>query len=225
MTTTYTATPEMCHPSVDYGEHLLPHDWPGKKFRLRDDDRCVTLEAEEAASSHTWVITRELAAKIKASVDTDPTTEVTPETGPTAIVSLEKYEDEIKTKNATIEQQLEELRRLRDVVTTTEEELRNFKRRVGEIAMEYAQRHDWCSTVEEALDEMGIEVPTKDYVFTLSVIYRVRGTKESYGDPDTYDIQRNAYLEPDVTMTMDDWGDLEVEYVQHDVMDIEEVTE
>lgn len=227
MTTTYTATPELCHTGLNYSENLLPHDWPGKKFRFRlDDDRRVSLvEGHDDSPIRSWVVSEELAEKIRASVETDPTTEVTPETGPTAIVSLEKYEADIESKNSIIEQQLEELQRLRDVITAKEVEFRTFKRRVGEIAMEYAERHDWCDTVKEALDDIGIEVPKKEYTFTLSVVYRVRGTKETYGEPDDYDIREHAYLDPHISMSMDNWGDLDVDYVQHDVMDIEEVEE
>ena len=217
--TVYTATPELCHPEQDYGENLLPYDWTGKKFRLRDDGRCVHLEPGYAASARSWVITQELAAKIRASVETR--TEAAPEETP----EVTELRGTIARMDTTVTQQREELQRLRDVVTAKEEELSTLKRRVAEVAMEYADRHDWCSVVREALDEMGIEVPTKEYVFTLSVIYRVRGTKESYGEPDAYDLQRSAYLDPDVTVTLDDWGDLEVEYVQHDVMDVEEVRE
>ena len=195
----YTATPEMCHESpysVDGG--LLPSEWKGKKFRL-EDGRAI-LEGWQEGVITSWYIRDELVEKIKASEE-KPTEEAEPD----------------------IAQQLrDELQRLREVVATREEELRTFKKRVGEVAMEYADRHDWCSTVAEALDEMGIEVPTKEYEFTLSVIYRVRGTKETYGEPDTYDL-RNAYLDTDVTLSPDDWRDIEVEYVQHDVMDIEEV--
>ena len=227
MTTIYTATPDLCHPSVNYGENLLPYDWPGKKFQLHDSGERVTLADGQRASATSWIVTQELAAKIRASAETEEVKSegVKSETGPTAIVSLEKHEADLKSKDLTIEQQREELQRLRDIVTAKEEALRTFKRRVAEVAMEYAERHDWCDTVKEALDELGVEVPTKEYVFTLSVVYRVRGTKESWGEPDTYGLQQNAYLDPDVTMSMDDWGDLEVEYVQHDVMDIEEVEE
>ena len=201
--TVYTATPEMCHTTPDdYGMSRLPYDWPGKKFLLDlvGSDLIARLVIEETASSRRWTITEDLAQKIKASVET--TEEVTPE-------GTQEMRDEIQ--------------RLRDIVVARERELSTFKRRVGEVAMEYAERHDWCDTVKEALDEIGVEVPTKEYEFTLSVIYRVRGTKESYGEPDSYDIQARAYLDPDVTMTLDDWGDFEVEYVQHDVMDLEEV--
>ena len=75
------------------------------------------------------------------------------------------------------------------------------------------------------LEELGLDVPTKEYAFTLSVVYRVRGTKTSYGEPDVHTLDSSTYLDPDVTISADDWEDFEVEYVQHDVMDIEEVEE
>lgn len=204
-TPVYTATPEMCHTTHGYGTNLLPSEWVGKKFLLRDDNMLVFLADGEESPITSWHIDGELAGKIKASV--------------------EPKETSTKEAEPDIAQQLrDELQRLREVVTAKEEELRTFKRRVGEVAMEYADRHDWCDTVAEALEEMGVEVPTKEYEFTLSVVYRVRGTKETYGEPDTYDL-RNAYLDTDVTLSPDGWGDLDVEYVQHDVMDIEEVRE
>jgi hypothetical protein len=33
-----------------------------------------------------------------------------------------------------------------------------FRQRVGRVAMRYARRHDWCSVVRQALNELGIEV-------------------------------------------------------------------
>lgn len=213
--TVYTATPEMCHTERAYGEHLLPYDWPGRRFTL-EHDLVARLDPGEGSPTTMWHITQELSQKIKASVET-----VTEEETPTA-TELLALKDENERMKTTITQQSEELDRLR-VIADRAEELSTFKRRVGEVAMEYAERYDWCSTVKEALDEMGIEVPTKEYVFTLSVVYRVRGTKESYGEPDSYDLQRNAYLDAGIAMTMDGWGDLEVEYVDHDVMDVEEV--
>ena len=185
--TTYIATSEMCHPEMSYDENLLPHDWPGKAFRLRDEDQAVLVN-EHDSQWKSWVISKGLADKIKASPET-------------------------------------ELQRMRELLAAKDEELRTFKRRVAEVAMEYATRHDWCDAVKEALDEIGVEVPAKEYEFTLSVVYRVRGTKETYENPDTYDLQQYVYLNSDITMSMDGWGDFEVEYVQHDVMDIVEIEE
>ena len=228
MTTYYTATPEMCHPSHDYGMDKLPCDWPGKKFRLHDNGTAALENLDESPNPR-WSITRELRSVIEQSkTPVDPTTEVTPETGPTAIVSLEKHTADLKAKDDTIDQQREELERLRRVVDQSSERHLAFKKRVGEVAMEYAERHDWCPVVKEALEEIGVDIPQKKYSFTLSVVYRVTGTKEEYGEPDSYMLQQYMTLDADgVEVSMDGWDsdDFEVEYVQHDVMDIEEVTE
>lgn len=225
--TVYTATPEMCHPRHDYGMHKLPYDWPGKEFRLHDNGTAALENLDESPNPR-WSITRELRSLIEQSKTPDPTTEVTSETGPTAIVSLEKYTADLKSRESIIEQQREEMERLRRVLDENAERHLAFKKRVGEVAMEYAQRHDWCSTVAEALEEIGVDIPQKKYSFTLSVVYRVTGTKEDYNEPDSYMLQQYMTLDADgVEVSMDGWDndDFEVEYVQHDVMDIEEVTE
>lgn len=39
-----------------------------------------------------------------------------------------------------------------------EERMEAFRQRVGQVAMRYARDHNWCSVVQRALEELGIEV-------------------------------------------------------------------
>lgn len=48
--------------------------------------------------------------------------------------------------------------------------------RVIEVAMAYAQDHDWCEVVEDALAEMGIELEPKKYRITVEVESRFQIT-------------------------------------------------
>lgn len=44
----------------------------------------------------------------------------------------------------------------------------DFKREVAEVAVKYAKEHDWCSVVRDALDELGLEVPTETHTYSVS---------------------------------------------------------
>jgi hypothetical protein len=62
-----------------------------------------------------------------------------------------------------------EIGRLQELLTATrgerdrlrdeqEQRMEEFRQEVGRVAMRYARRHDWCSVVRQALNELGIEV-------------------------------------------------------------------
>src|SRR5690606_20847813 len=218
--TVYTATKEMCHTSLNYGEDLLPFDWPGKKFRLRDDVRRVALlENEGGSPTRSWTISPSLSQIIQESVITEATPEEKPDTVP-----LETHEATIKDLNTTISDLRNTVTELRNTILRQTENHERFKGQVVEVAMEYGERHDWCDTVKEALEEMGLEVPQKEHSFTLPVVGRVTGTQEAYGKPDVFDIRSNMNLNPeDIYLSLEGWSDgFDIEVADYDVMDVEE---
>ncbi len=57
------------------------------------------------------------------------------------------------------------IRRLENV----EHELAAFKERVADVASEYAVRHGWCSVVDQALGELGLERRAEKYTATAMI--------------------------------------------------------
>jgi len=58
---------------------------------------------------------------------------------------------------------------VRQEVTEAEAKHEEFRKLVVDKAMEYARRHDWCSVVQAALTEMGLEV-TRRYRVNVEVV-------------------------------------------------------
>lgn len=50
-----------------------------------------------------------------------------------------------------------------------------FRQQVVEKAVELAEEHDWCEVVEDALTDLGLEVPKADVEFTMEVRFRATG--------------------------------------------------
>lgn len=53
--------------------------------------------------------------------------------------------------------------------TEAARELERFKEQVVEVATRYAVENSWCSTVNQALQEMGLEMKPKSYSATLQI--------------------------------------------------------
>lgn len=70
-------------------------------------------------------------------------------------------------------------------VEELEAELAAFKQKVVKIAMEKAKEHDWCGVVQDALDEMGLEVPKKKARVVLEF--------ETDDEIDSYDARNLIY--------------------------------
>ena len=65
---------------------------------------------------------------------------------------------------------------------TAEIELEEFKNRVAAVASRYAKAHGWCSVVDEALSDLGLERISSRYTAALNI--RVEFTATS-NDPGT----------------------------------------
>jgi hypothetical protein len=50
-----------------------------------------------------------------------------------------------------------------------------FKRKVVEVADEYAQEHGWCSVIDQALEDLGLERSPKEYRAKLTITVDVYG--------------------------------------------------
>jgi hypothetical protein len=68
--------------------------------------------------------------------------------------------DELRDELATARGNLDRQR------ADADEAMEAFRQRVGEVAMRYARAHDWCSVVQAALGELGIEVKQRYRVTT-----------------------------------------------------------
>src|SRR5699024_2747697 len=100
--------------------------------------------------------------------------------------------------------------------------------RVGEKAMELAREHGWCGVVTEALDELGIPVPTReheirvtvDLVFTATCTDRMREVDTSWAQESFGVTDRSG----EFTISLDsDWEDASVEVESYRVTSVEEV--
>lgn len=70
------------------------------------------------------------------------------------------------------------------IITVAEHEriLTELKEKVRSVAGKYAQEHDWCSQVDEALEEMGIEggiVVRHTVRLTLTVVVAVNANEDN----------------------------------------------
>lgn len=69
---------------------------------------------------------------------------------------------ELWKDNRVIEVRVDGVSREKPAQKTVEEveaEFAAFKKKVAVVAMQKAKKHDWCSVVQDALEEMGLEVP------------------------------------------------------------------
>lgn len=76
-----------------------------------------------------------------------------------------------------------------------EQALADLRTTVGRTAIRYAIEHDWCSVVQRALEEMGIDpiYPQRRVTVTLEFLTRDDADDESTSTPDQEDIARMLY--------------------------------
>lgn len=107
-----------------------------------------------------------------------------------------------------------------------DEAIEEFKKKVATVAMDYAERNDWCDKVKEALGELEIEVPSPHKEFTVTVTYRVTSTVTSDRRDIDLDWVRQSICENNGELSMDnDWGDTEWVMQDMNVTDLEDVDE
>lgn len=96
-----------------------------------------------------------------------------------------------------------------------------FKRDVKSTAMEYADRHGWCSVVRDALRDLGIDVSR-----TADITLEFRVTVCATTDSDTPDLEGFSYasiVAPDFDSVLDnDWTVNDVSLVEYSVVDVNE---
>lgn len=135
-----------------------------------------------------------------------------------------------ETEAKILRQRVEDLERMN---STQNERIRTlltdheaFKRGVGEKAMELAEEHDWCSVVEGALGEMGVEVPTREHEVRVTVELVFTG-QSSNRHPDTGWAHSSIVVDEDdgeATIKLDgDWENVAVAVDGYSVNSCEKV--
>lgn len=119
------------------------------------------------------------------------------------------------TEEEQLKAALEELRaeknQLQQQLSEQSEQHEAFKKRVGQVAMTYARRNDWCDEVKRALGEVDIELPTQRVRFEVTATWVMEATSEDKGfDQDGF-IQSSITGIEDGQPEMDgDWEDVQV---------------
>lgn len=96
----------------------------------------------------------------------------------------------------------------------------DLRREVGTVAMRYAREHDWCDTVRDALDEVGIEPIDQKHEVWLTVRVKATGIARA-ADPSLdwthHSISVDEYgIEQAITFDSD-WEDVEVDFMEFEV--------
>jgi ElaB/YqjD/DUF883 family membrane-anchored ribosome-binding protein len=58
---------------------------------------------------------------------------------------------------------------LRNTVEFKDRELARFKEEVVEVATRYAEEHNWCAVIDQALEDLGLERAPKSYTAVLEI--------------------------------------------------------
>lgn len=98
-------------------------------------------------------------------------------------------------------------------------EFEAFKQEVAETAMRYADEHDWCDAVTEALTEMGLEsyIPSNTVPITLNITVSMtadRGSRTGSRDSSFIEMSLRKYAIEEALRSIDlldnDWGSEEI---------------
>lgn len=120
------------------------------------------------------------------------------------------------------QRRVDELQALRQQMYSEQSTHESFKRRVERVAMEYAKDHGWCSQVDQALQDMGLEAPKARAEFTVTVTYRVNATScERYCDVSESSVTGSMTVSEDGIQMNDDWTDVEVDVVDWNTDEVE----
>lgn len=107
--------------------------------------------------------------------------------------SLQRMQAERAELDALVDRRQREVERLQEADVA-------FRKQVVDTAMTYARRHDWCSVVRSALEEMGLTVTTR---------YRVRVTV-FLRDSDGWEAQRDdVYVTVESSGSQQAWRDVD----------------
>lgn len=153
-------------------------------------------------------------------------THLTPAPETTAPLTEQVYATAESAEKARLEAEVTELRTALDHERAA---AARFKDRVREIAGEYGREHDWCSVVDNAMADLGLD-PVCLTETTFEVLVRVRfnatPVRDYYGDADSYAVEQSlSYTETgeEFTLGLDsDWTDVSIQHVDIESVDIEE---
>lgn len=135
-------------------------------------------------------------------------------------------EPAVSAGEAELRRKVEELERQvrseRALVRAAQCELEEFKQSVIDTAREYAERHDWCEAVDEALTAMGLEIPRKAVTMEVRVTYRITATANVTGSKVTDDFVRTSLtFDEDKPILDHDFEGDEVERIDHEIISVE----
>ena len=76
-------------------------------------------------------------------------------------------------------------RRLSQALSDEDAKLERFKEQVVEVASRYAEDNDWCSVIDNALNELGLERKTTVYggILTITVAFHAERSRGKSGLP------------------------------------------
>ncbi len=187
----------------EFGDDDVPNLPIGVRFRNQAGHEWVVTEQREAEHVLDPTMRGEASHRIRglntfsgggytvvSSVDTEPNPNV---------VAATEAEEEINSLRA-------ENDRLR-------EEQEEFRRKVQDTAMRFAEDNNLCGEVEACLQEMGLERPRSTWEFEVVVTHRVRADNlatENHRIPDESFIRDSLEL-VDEALSMDsDWENVEI---------------
>lgn len=134
------------------------------------------------------------------------------------ITDLESTLATLRTQNQTQQRRLEQM----------SNDHERFKELVSSTATKYARRHDWCSVVDEALEEMGLEREPVSFsgVISVRINFTANRTDGERGTPNARDVNRWLYGEDDVreaigenlSLDEDYAGDFEIDSYSFEVI-------
>lgn len=110
---------------------------------------------------------------------------------------------------------------------TAEYALNQFKESVIEVATKYAEENGWCDTVEKALAELGLKMPSKKYTGTLILTISFEAEATSRRTEIDEDMVRGNLLQNDLDRAvrrgfgLSDHQDVSISDIDYEVSDIE----
>jgi len=81
---------------------------------------------------------------------------------------------------------------------------------IGAVAMRYATDHDWCETVEEALEEAKVPIPRTEIEFEVTFAYTAKSRRVFDNPEDAAEFINTSTMNSDFDLQLDsDFQDVE----------------
>lgn len=122
-----------------------------------------TIASRDEVLAHSVRLTERINILINERDDLQATTERLAN----RLTNLVAERDSLETRLSQVDSNT--INTLRAELANAVQELVTFKESVKEIATRYAQRHDWCGVVNEALEEMGLAPEPITYIGTVTI--------------------------------------------------------